>query len=142
MLPLERHTSRLPLTGPIELVLPADSDMVRLARLVASGVATFAGFDVTEVDDLRIAVDEGCAALIEAGDGRSLGLSFSLGPASVEVVGSTEAGTSTVDALRSSLSERILGVVADEHEFATHHGRASFRLCKWSSTLAASSDEG
>jgi serine/threonine-protein kinase RsbW len=140
MHPVDRPDPRPLLTGPIELVVPADAEMVRLARLVASGVATVAGFDVGEVDDLRIAVDEGCAALIEAGQGNSLGLSFRLGPSSVEVVGTTEAGSSSVDGLRSSLSERILGVVADEHEFATHHGRTSFRLCKWSSTGAAPSD--
>ena len=44
--------------GLIELVLPADTRLVRVARLVASGVATAAGFDVDEVEDLRIAVDE------------------------------------------------------------------------------------
>ena len=37
--------------GLIELVLPADTRLVRVARLVASGVATAAGFDVEEVED-------------------------------------------------------------------------------------------
>jgi serine/threonine-protein kinase RsbW len=136
----ERADGRRPRSGRIELVFPADPSMVRLARLVASGVATSAGFDIDEVDDLRIAVDEGCAALIESGHGASLGLSFHLDRQSVDVYGTTESAGTSVDELRSSLSERILGVVADEHEFATDHGRVMFRICKRGLAAAPSSN--
>ena len=38
------------LDGPIELALPADTRLLRLVRLVASGLASTAGFDVDELD--------------------------------------------------------------------------------------------
>ena len=56
--------------------LPADAGLLRLVRLVASGLASTAGFDVDELDDLRIAVDEAVAALLEGGDGTRLPLRF------------------------------------------------------------------
>ncbi|CAN5180145.1 hypothetical protein BH18ACT4_BH18ACT4_07270 [soil metagenome] len=115
----------------IELVLPADTRLVRLARLVASGIATTAGFDVDEIEDLRIAVDEGCATLIEGGDGSPLLLSFGLGSNEVAVFGSTTAkGPATFDSDRMSLSNQILRVVVDEHELLTDHGQTAFRLRK------------
>ena len=75
----------------IELVLPPDKRLVRVARLVASGVATTVGFDVEEVEDLRIAVDELCTALVEGGDGGALLLGFDLGDDEVSIVGTTSA---------------------------------------------------
>ncbi|MGH9119036.1 MAG: ATP-binding protein [Acidimicrobiales bacterium] len=125
--------------GTIELVLPADTRLVRLARLVASGVGSAAGFDVEEIEDLRIAVDEGCSALIEAGVDRPLLLSFELDGDGVVVVGTTEAASDvTQDADRLSLSDQILRVVTDEHELGTSHGRATFRLSKRSRAGSAS----
>lgn len=47
-----------------ELRLPAHNSSLRLARLVVSGVAADASFTVDEVEDLRIAVDEACAAFL------------------------------------------------------------------------------
>src|SRR5581483_4192484 len=103
--------------GRIELVLPADTRLVRVARLVASGVATAAGFDVEEVEDLRIAVDELCGALVEGGDGTPLALRFDLGDERVSVTGSTgSAGLDQLDPQRIGLSRQILEVVADSHD--------------------------
>ena len=98
-----------PVEGTIELVVPADTRLVRLARLVASGIGSAAGFDVEEIEDLRIAVDEGCSALIEAGVDSPLLLSFEVDGAGVVVLGSTEASTeATQDPERLSLSDQIL----------------------------------
>jgi serine/threonine-protein kinase RsbW len=117
--------------GPIELVLPADTRLVRVARLVASGIATTAGFDVEEVEDLRIAVDEVCAALIEGGDGRPLLLGFEVSIGEVAVLGSTPTtGEVKFEDERLGLSRQILAVVVDEHEIRTDHGQISVRLRK------------
>ncbi|MGH9246643.1 MAG: ATP-binding protein [Acidimicrobiales bacterium] len=117
--------------GTVELVVPADTRLVRVARLVASGVASTAGFDVEEIEDVRIAVDEGCAALIETGDGSSLLLSFELADDAMEVYGSAAARPSaSFDPTRLSLSKQILAVVSDDHELATDRGRATFRIRK------------
>lgn len=117
--------------GVIELVLPADTRLVRVARLVASGVATAAGFDVDEVEDLRIAVDEVCTALVEGGDGSPLLLGFDLGDGEVTVVGSTKAsGAVEFEPDRLALSRQILAVVADEHDIAAIRGQISVRVNK------------
>jgi serine/threonine-protein kinase RsbW len=117
--------------GLIELVLPADTRLVRVARLVASGVATTAGFDVDEVEDLRIAVDEVCTALVEGGDGSPLFLGFDLGESEVTVTGSTKAsGGASFEADRLELSRQILAVVADEHDISANHGQISVRVHK------------
>jgi serine/threonine-protein kinase RsbW len=117
--------------GLIELVLPADTRLVRVARLVASGVATTAGFDVDEVEDLRIAVDEVCTALVEGGDGSPLLLGFDLGDGEVTVVGSTKAsGDVAFEPDRLALSRQILAVVVDEHDISANHGQISVRVNK------------
>ena len=117
--------------GLIELVLPADTRLVRVARLVASGVATTAGFDVDEVEDLRIAVDEVCTALVEGGDGSPLLLGFDLGDGEVTVVGSTKAsGGVAFEPDRLALSRQILAVVVDEHDISANRGQISVRVNK------------
>lgn len=115
----------------IELVLPADKRLVRVARLVASGVATTAGFDVEEVEDLRIAVDELCTALVEGGDGGALLLGFDLGEGEVSIIGTTSAtGVAAFEPERLALSRQILAVVVDDHDLHTDHGQISMRLHK------------
>jgi serine/threonine-protein kinase RsbW len=122
--------------GLIELVLPAESRLVRVARLVASGVATTAGFDVDEVEDLRIAVDELCTALVEGGDGSALLLSFDLGDGEVTVLGSTSAsGDAVFEPDRLALSRQILAVVADEYDLHADHGQISVRVRKRRATV-------
>ncbi|MGI8663194.1 MAG: hypothetical protein ACR2LQ_08285 [Acidimicrobiales bacterium] len=117
--------------GAIELTLPPDSRLLRVARLVASGVATTAGFDVEELEDLRIAVDELCAALLEGGSGGALSLTFELGPLAVSVLGSTPVdGTVELEPDRLGLSRQILKVVVDEYEIAEAGGELRVRLSK------------
>lgn len=101
---------------PIELTLPATASLVRIARLVASGVATTAGFDLDELEDLRIAVDEVCATLLEGGTGAPFSLCFRMTSDGVEVTGTTTAGADTqLDTERFALSRQILRAVVDEH---------------------------
>ena len=53
----------------VTMVFPPQPRLVRMARLASSALATVAGADVDTIDDIKIAVDEVCASLIEAGDG-------------------------------------------------------------------------
>jgi serine/threonine-protein kinase RsbW len=102
--------------GRIELSLPSDSRYMRLARLMASGVATTCGLPLEEVEDFRIAVDELCATLIEVGDGDPVRLAFELADDTLVVVGTTAASKGEVlDDDRLSLSRQILDVVTDGH---------------------------
>lgn len=119
------------LDGPIELALPADTRLLRLVRLVASGLASTAGFDVDELDDLRIAVDEAVAALLEGGDGSRLTLRFDVGGAEVGMSGSTPASAAEpLDPDRVELSTQILAAVCDEHELVAGDGVVRVRIAK------------
>lgn len=49
----------------VQLIVPAQADSVRLARLVAAALATDAGWTIDDTEDLRIAVSELVALLLE-----------------------------------------------------------------------------
>jgi serine/threonine-protein kinase RsbW len=118
-----------PVGGRVELSLPPDSRYMRLARLMASGVATTSGLPLEEVEDFRIAVDELCATLIELGDGEVVRLTFELGQTLV-VVGTTRAAPGeTIDEERLTLSRQILDVVTDGHEL-TRDGDTVFFVAR------------
>jgi len=104
---------------------------MRLARLMASRVATTSGLPLEEVEDFRIAVDELCATLIELGDGEAVRLAFELGPDTLIVVGTTRtSGGEKIDEERLSLSRQILDVVTDGHELTQDGDHVSFRARK------------
>lgn len=117
--------------GTIELTIPPDPRLLRLVRLVASGLASTAGFDVDELDDLRIAVDEAVSALLEGGGGAPLPLTFEVGEGSVEMRGQVPmADADALDQDRVELSTQILGAVCDEHELGVVEGEVRVRICR------------
>ncbi len=120
-----------PLAGRIELSLPPDSRYMRLARLMASGVATTCGLPLEEVEDFRIAVDELCATLIEMGDGQPVRLVFELGGDMLSVLATTKAtDRAAIDEERLALSRQILDVVTDGHDLSQADGSVSFTARK------------
>ena len=132
MIPADRPAHET--DGPpheIRLVLPTDTQHLRLARLVAAGVAAPAGLGIDDVDDLRIGVDELCTTLVEASVPGALTLVFTFDDGQVEVRGRTPARRPLeLDDRRLALSDEILAVVADEHELAPDGDELTFRLLK------------
>lgn|GEM_PF-224751 len=130
--------SRLPDTDSegdvVWLAFPADTRWVRLARLLTSGVAAQAGFDVEEVEDLKIAVDEICATLIErSGADEPVRLAFRPVDGTVEVVIESAIATGSAESWteeRMKLSEQILSVVVDECHSEVVDGLVRYRLVK------------
>jgi serine/threonine-protein kinase RsbW len=117
--------------GRIELSLPPDSRYMRLARLMASGVATTCGLPLEEVEDFRIAVDELCATLIEIGNGDQVRLAFDFTEDAVVVEGRTAARTDgAIDEDRLSLSRQILDVVTDGHDLSHSDGEVALTARK------------
>ncbi|HMG42660.1 MAG TPA: ATP-binding protein [Acidimicrobiales bacterium] len=115
------------LPSPIVLELPGDSRFMRLARLLASGVATACGLPLEEVEDFRVVVDEVCATLIEAGGGNPIRVSFTIRGTLLCVEGTTrDRGIGGPDADRLALSYQILDVVTESHEFARDDGEVVF----------------
>lgn len=103
-------------TARVELTLPSESRYIRLARLLASGMATSCGLVLDEVEDFRVAVDELCATLIELADGDPVRLAFEHTDDALVVVGTTTTSSGTaIDDDRLSLSRQILDVVTDGH---------------------------
>lgn len=115
----------------IELSLPSDSRYMRLARLMASGVATTCGLPLEEVEDFRIAVDELCSTLMEIGAGGQVNLSFLLDGDVLVVEGRTDSGgPDRIDEDRLTLSRQILDVVTDGHQLAQVDGHTAFTARK------------
>jgi serine/threonine-protein kinase RsbW len=110
----------------VRLDLPAETRFLRLARLTASGLAGDLDFDLDEVEDLRVAVDEACAVLVEvAADGARLALTYQIRGQTVEVCGDVAADRAPE---LHPVAQSVLALLASE--FAVDHadGRASFRF--------------
>ncbi len=102
----------------VVMTIPADAKYLRPVRLAVGGVATMMGFDIEAIDDLRIGVDEICAALLESGDGTQLCVEICVQPDdAMRIVGTTAAGDRPVDQARFALSRQILSVVSDDFGF-------------------------
>lgn len=108
----------------VELSIPVRADLVVLARLTAATVGSRAGFDVEEIEDLRLAVDELCVWLVGDGAGGRLSLRFVRGGTEVEVscvhhpgdsTAVAAAGDGTPTAPPDGLSAAILDALVDEH---------------------------
>src|SRR5580700_2611302 len=111
----------------VELSLPADAHMLFLARMTAAAVATRADLDFEQVEDLRLAIDELCVALLGSGvrtgqitllfqwDAEGVldvvGTLIPEGEAAADGDGSQEPASP----LSFELSQRILDALVDDH---------------------------
>lgn len=113
----------------IELVVPGTRRHVRLARLVAGGVASTYGLSMETVEDARLAVDEVCAWLVDVGRGAPLSISFRLQDDALLIQSSTdEAVGGTPNQQRLAISRRILELLAGRNELTSVDGRAVFTV--------------
>lgn len=119
------------LIGPdtIRITFPNDPKWVRTVRLAAAGIAATGPFDVETIDDLRIAVDELCSALIDAGTGVDIRLDLTCAGDAFFASGTTATEELELDSERFTLSRQILSVVADEFglDVGDHQIRCWFR---------------
>jgi len=106
----------------VELNFPARGDLVVLARRVTSAISARAGFDIEELEDLRLAVGELCLLALAGSDARhgDLHLEFTVFEDAIDI-GCTLAGAApaldppadSTDADR--LSEQILSALVDDY---------------------------
>jgi len=104
----------------VELSIPVGADLLVLARFAAATIASRAGFDLEEIDDLRLAVDELCVSLIEEGDHGRLSIELQRADDLVEIscrfTSNSEVPPSAPRPdLSEGLSDRILDALVDEH---------------------------
>jgi hypothetical protein len=111
------------------LTFPARGDLIVLARLVSSAVSARAGFDIEELEDLRLAVGELCLLTLQGSDAQhgNLCLELAVRGDAIEVTSTHEgaaAGESTDPEADESarLSEQILDALVDEHGRERHDG--------------------
>ena len=127
---------------PVQLTAPAERSSARLARLVASGVGAGAGLSIDDTEDLRIAVSELVALLVDGVEDptQSIHVTFLSAPGEVTVEGKGEAGptaSGTTGARGASgppavddLALEILRVVVDVHSFEADQAGRRFHLVK------------
>lgn len=123
----------------VQLIVPAEAGSARLARLIAAALATDASFTVDDTEDLRVAVSELVALLVEGAENPAdhISLTYRRGADVVEVTGERTLQSGEPEAESSSdgiepddLALEILRVVVDEHHY-THNGTGRhFRLVK------------
>lgn len=124
---------------PTDVVLevPAVPASLRVVRMVAATVAADAGFDIDEVDDVRMAVDELCAAVIESGPASPLRIHVRLADEQlvvrVQAAQPDPAGAAALDELRAA----VLGATAGDYGFALADGHSIAWLAKRSGVAAA-----
>ena len=127
------------------LSLPAGPEFVRLARVTAAGLASRLGFSWDEIEDLRLAVDELCHAVIgPSGRDGVIRLHYLVEAAGlcVEGRGFFDPGGPPVGI--SELGHQILSALVDEHDVKEEDGQPVvwFRKNRSSASAAGKARHG
>lgn len=109
----------------VRLTVPAALEYVRIVRLTGSGVASRLGFDVEEIENFRVALDELASMAIEAANAGELEVSFFTTDSELRVVGRAPVADG-VDVGVDALTAQILKAVIDDYELGTADGRVQF----------------
>jgi hypothetical protein len=108
-------------TTTMQLVLPPDPQLLRIVRLVASGVASLGPHDLDAREEVRVAPDELVSTMMEASDGGPVTVELSIGSSSMSVEASTRVvGDLDVD----PMTDLILEQVSTRHEWRSTDGEA------------------
>lgn len=99
------------------MVLPPDPQLLRIVRLVASGVASLGPLDLDAVEEVRVAADELVSTLIECSDGTSVTVDLSLDATGLRIEARTALGGR--DLVVDPMTDRILDKVTTRHEWST-----------------------
>ena len=116
--------------GAVRLTVPAEARFLRLARLTAAGLAGDLGYSVDAIEDLRIAVDELCAAVIEdAAASASLTITYTEDDGALVVEGFCDDTAAPLPELHA-VAQELLAMLADEYALTGDGDGRTFRLVK------------
>jgi serine/threonine-protein kinase RsbW len=120
---------------PVEMALSAKEDLLVLARIGASTVASRVGFDIEEIDDLRLAVDELCLHVLQGRRSGRLLLAIAGDSGRIDMWCNYDGPDEPVDQsiddeVLAGLSGRILDALVDEHGPFERDGLPGAHLCK------------
>ncbi len=120
--------SSTPDLGPVLVSVPARTDYLHLLRLNVAGFAASA-VDVDAVEDLKIAIEELAARLIQLDGDDALQITLGLEPAGLVVHGRRQVADGG-ELVPDEFLPMILDAVVDEYELAITDGTATFRFVK------------
>lgn len=109
----------------VRLVVPASLEYVRIVRLTTSGVASRLGFDIDELENLRVAVDELASLVLEHADGGTLDVDIIVRGDKLMIEGRAPVPLGT-ELQAESLTAQILRAVIDEYHVGVEDGYARF----------------
>ena len=109
----------------VRLSVPAALEYVRIVRLTGSGVASRLGFDIEEIENFRVALDELASVAIDAASGGELEMTFSTTESELRVEGRAPVAAG-VDVAVESLTAQILKAVIDDYDLGVEDGHVSF----------------
>jgi hypothetical protein len=113
----------------VQLSIPARPELLSLPRMTAAAIASQGGFDVEDVEDVRLAIEELCLAAFEGrGPGRLyLHLGFRGSTLEVECTfepeGDSAATPEPRGELATQLTEQLLSALTDSHGIDVVAGR-------------------
>jgi serine/threonine-protein kinase RsbW len=115
----------------VVLTLPANSAYLSVLRTATAGLAARLQFTLDEIEDLRIAVDEACAMLLDAGESADSELTclFELTTDRITVTVSVPSGTPSLPS-RDTFAWQVLTALAGAVEAAVADGRLTIQLTK------------
>ena len=110
----------------VTVTLPALPRLVRVARLVASGLANELGFGVDRLDDVRLAVGEACGFAVQSG-AKEINLTYPLDERSLRVTIDAVLDGEAVEpeAEYAALVGQVLAVAGSAHHIDQDNRRLS-----------------
>jgi len=115
----------------VVLVVPADGGYLSVLRTATAGLAARLKFSLEEIEDLRIAVDEACAMLINlAGTRTEVTCQFDMLLDAVTVSVSVPVAREVALPVEGSFSWQVLTALAGEVAAEDGNGRVTIRLTK------------
>ncbi|MFR9803984.1 ATP-binding protein [Pseudonocardia sp. RS010] len=116
----------------VEVRTSASASLIPTVRAVASDLAARADFDLDAISDLRMAVDEACATLVDvAVPGSSLRCTFDVREELIRVHAEVDTGDAASPVSTDTFGWRVLQTLADEVELeANGSGTVGIRLHK------------
>lgn len=62
----------------IRLTIPAKAEYVSVVRLTSSALASRIGFDIEEIEDIKVAIAEACTMIIKNGEKQNIDIKFEI----------------------------------------------------------------
>ncbi len=111
----------------VRLVVPRALEYVPLTRVTVAGYAARLGFDVDEIEDSRIAVDELARILVEVGDGATIDLALEGAGQRLEISGSTSCAPGIHPPQLDPITAQILGAICHDYGVVIDGDTVRFR---------------